>query len=225
MTSASGLLMIVMFAAMAAAGVHNVEAAGPRRLLGPAQVSLGAVKIRKVTVAGSGCPHETPLVSISADNQAVTIPFLEYQVAVPAALKDRQKSCTISIDLDYPAGWTYVASKWTYQGWVELQKGLVAYQSAKYYYQGGQPACERIAKWDALKKPIAGRSYTIQEVCPEGISFSPCGEVRGLNILTRMWIDNKKNYNAEGVIKAEVVDGEVKSWNLFVCHLYWQWCH
>ncbi|GBG42699.1 hypothetical protein CBR_g76151 [Chara braunii] len=217
------VFMLLMAFVAAAPAIDMVEAAGRKDLT--VGVALGTVKIKKVVVAGSGCPYETPLVTVSADNQAVTIPFYDYQVYVPAPIKDKEKACLVMVDLVYPPGWTYAMTKWTYQGWVELDPYVKAYQSAKYYFQGGKPMCELSGGFSGGKYGLTGRSYTFVDNCGAGVTYSPCGAVRGLNVLTRLWIDNSKNPKGEGVIKSEVMDGEVKSATLFICHLKWTYCY
>ncbi|GBG72148.1 hypothetical protein CBR_g11081 [Chara braunii] len=214
--------MAVVVSLLLSITMGDVAAAGrmpfPRQLLAPTPPS---VTIASVRVLGAQCPSSAPSVSISG-NDRIEIQFgSNYGVTVPTSATERQKSCNVIVDLTYPTDWSYVATGWSFHGWVELAPRLVAQQSAKYYHQGGVPACERTSRFAGGWRGLSGRPYTLSHTCPVGAPSSPCGAVRALNVITTLAIDNARNTNGQGSIKSTGGNGDS---SFFICQLSWTKC-
>ncbi len=178
------------------------------------------VRIRSVSYAGSGCQAGSVSQNVSPDLQAFTLLFDNFvaEVGPGVPLSSSRKNCQIAVDLDFPSGWSYSVATLDYRGFVNLDAGSVADQSAAYYFQGSGATAR-------LHTPMYGptnRDYQIRDTL--GISalvWSPCGLQRALNINTQIRLT--ANAGARGLITTDSIDGQFKT--LYRYGLSWQQCH
>ena len=96
------------------------------------------VRINEISYGGSGCPQGTVGKNIAGDGKAFTLTFSEFLAesgpGIPAGYS--RSNCQITVDLDFPQGWTYSVAKFDYRGYAYLDKKVKATQKSTYYFQG-----------------------------------------------------------------------------------------
>ena len=96
------------------------------------------VTIRNITYGGTGCPSNTVAASVSPDAKAFTLFFDQFvaQGGPGTTARDSYKVCNLSIDLRFPAGWTYSLVGVDYRGFAQLDPGVTGQQRSEYWIQG-----------------------------------------------------------------------------------------
>ena len=167
------------------------------------------VKIKSIAAAGTGCPLGTIAKNVSPDNKAFTMTFSEYIAEVyPESLPaDSRRNCNLTVDLDFPQGWTYSVVNFDYRGYVYLDRNVQAVAKAQYYFQSQ----EQYAEFKARISGSADKEYHFRDSLNlDSVVWSPdCdGVSRPLNIKTQIKVNNNRNKNGEGFITVDSIDGE-----------------
>ena len=166
------------------------------------------VSIASATHGGSGCPGGSLAASFSLDFQALTLAFDDYtaEVGGDAEMRKKRLFCQIMLQLDFPAGLSFALVDMTYTGWAELDAGISASQSSTYYFQGFQ----KDDKY-TFRTQLMGPFYDNYERTDtlEMLSWSPCNMRRGLNIVTSVQLDNKRNRRGYGMITLDSIEAQV----------------
>jgi hypothetical protein len=175
-----------------------------------------------VTANGTGCPAGTWEAAISPDGQAFTVTFSGYEAVVEPGQAFAVKDCNLAIDLRTPDGYSFSVSSFHYQGYATLdQDGMSASQSAKYYFRGNPVPAKEI-RTDLGGPYDDSYVFSDEEIPLEDMVWSPCGENRTLNALTRITVRNNDARSGHGYFNTSAVDGEVKT--VFRFGLAWQQC-
>jgi Domain of unknown function (DUF4360) len=166
------------------------------------------VSIVSMTHGGSGCPIDSVGASFSPDYQYLTIIFDEYAAEVGQYVDAPKKRlfCHLVLQLDFPAGLSYALVDLTYRGYADLDFGINAAQTSTYYFQGFKKDDQYSFK-TRIFGPFIGdydRTDTLGL-----LSWSPCNEKRGLNIVTSVQLDNKRNKTGSGLITLDSIDSQV----------------
>lgn len=166
------------------------------------------VSIVSMTHGGSGCPIDSVGASFSPDYQYLTIIFDEYAAEVGQYVDSPKKRlfCHLVLQLDFPAGLSYALVDLTYRGYADLDSGINAAQTSTYYFQGFKKD-DQYAFKTRIFGPFIGdydRTDTLGL-----LSWSPCNEKRGLNIVTSVQLDNKRNKTGSGLITLDSIDSQV----------------
>lgn len=176
-----------------------------------AQVNPGQVYIEGLTYNGSGCPLGTVAENLSSDRQAFTLTFSDYfaEAGPYAGPRDGRKNCQVTLDLKVPQGFQFSIATFDYRGFVDLDRGIQARQSASYYFQG-QGGTGRFGT--TMKGPLV-EDYTFRDTIGlASVVWSPCGESRALNINTSVSVSNRnrRQYpDAQGLITNDSIDGAI----------------
>ncbi len=166
-------------------------------------------RVRSMTYNGTGCPVNSVASNISPDRQAFTAIFSEYVVEVGPGVpfNQKRKNCQLNLDLDFPSGWSYSLFTVDYRGYVALERGVKATQSASYYFQGQ-------GKTATLKTTMTGpidENFSIRDTLGlEALVWSPCGAQRALNINSQVQADNSRASSKHGLITTDSIDGQLK---------------
>ncbi len=139
------------------------------------------VRLRNLSYAGSGCPAGSVATNVSASRDSFTLLFDSFVAesgrGIP--LSQSRKNCMLSVDLDFPSGWSYTVDTLETQGYVALDPGVRADVTTSFYFQG-QTATARFSS--SFYGPTS-RDYHIRDTL--GLSaqvWSPCGMQRALNL-------------------------------------------
>lgn len=161
-------------------------------------------RIRSLTYAGSGCPAGSVAGRIESRLDSFTLLFDQYlaEVGPGVPIMQKRKNCQINLDIDHPAGWSYAVLTIDYRGYVALERGVRAQQSAKYYFQG---AGSTATLTTTMTGPL-DRDYQIRDTLGlNAVVWSPCGARRALNINSQVLLDNAAAPGRHGLITTESI--------------------
>jgi len=179
----------------------------------PAQVYLNSI-----AYGGTGCPQGTVGSFISADRQTFTLIFDSYVASIGpgAAITETRKNCQLNLDLQYPAGFQYSIFSTVFRGYVGLDKGVTATQSATYYFSG---ETAQSTTSTAFYGPVS-KDYEIEsDISLTSVVWSPCGAPISLNIDSAVLLRSGVT-SATGQITDDSIDGKIT----FVVGVQWQKC-
>lgn len=154
-----------------------------------------SIAIRGITYAGSGCPAGSVHPNVSADRQAFSLIFDELVAeAGPGIPKtEGRKNCAITVDLRYPAGWSYALKRVDLAGTLALDEGTAGTQEVSAWFQGQ-------AQTTKVRSDFHGpelRDYQISdEIGEDALAWSPCGTQRALNINTSVRVSAEDDAHA-----------------------------
>jgi hypothetical protein len=166
------------------------------------------VGISSLTHGGSGCPVDSVGASFSPDFQYLTLIFDAYAAEIGQNVEAPKKRlfCQLVMQIDFPAGLSFALVDLTYRGYADLDPGINAAQTSNYYFQGFKKD-EQYAFKTHIYGPFNGdydRTDTLGL-----LSWSPCHEKRGLNIVTSVQLENKRNKKGSGLITLDSIDSQV----------------
>ncbi|GBG71804.1 hypothetical protein CBR_g9213 [Chara braunii] len=194
-------------------GIFQMAAAGGAEAPPP-----GTVRIVGVSSNGNGCPPGSTEVILSSDLLAITAIFSKYTASTPGAVAERRKSCTLSVDLVYPTGFSYAVATVTYRGYAQLEKGVVGTLAASYYFSGVPGTVKTLRK---LPSPINDNfEYTDKFVT---LAYTPCDlkAPRNLNLKSEIRVTpSKSSSKAAGLITVDSKDLSLKQ----IFSLTWEKC-
>jgi Domain of unknown function (DUF4360) len=199
LTLAAGAASLFSFASVSSA--HVLDAHDEPIL--PDQVN-----ILSMTHGGSGCPVDSVGASFSADYQYLTIIFDQYgaEIGTDIAAPKKRLFCHLVLQLDFPAGLSYALVDLTYRGYADLDAGIDAAQTSTYYFQGFRKDDQYSFK-TRIYGPFLGDYDRTDSLGL--VAWSPCNEKRGLNIVTSVQLDNKRNKSGSGMITLDSIDSQV----------------
>lgn len=176
--------------------------------------------IKDMTYNGSGCPIGTIANTISDDKKAFTLLFDSFiaEAGPGISLRDSRKNCQVTMDLDYPDGWTFALATFDYRGYMFLDDDVEARQSANYYFQG---EAANITRADTVKG-FADEDYHFRDVIPvDALMWAPCDKKRALNVNTSINVNNRKARSNSGLITVDSKDGQFAAYHALV----WRKCN
>ena len=176
------------------------------------------VRVRSINYAGSGCPAGTISGNLNRDATAFTLYTYSFlaEIGYGVPMTAKRKNCQLAVDLYVPSGWSYTIAEIAYKGYVSLDRGVTATQSAAYYFQGSALT----ARLNSTLKGPLNAEYRIKDTL--GISaevWSPCGAVRALNINSQVNLQSTSR-NASGLITLDRISGNFET----IYGLKWKRC-
>ncbi len=180
------------------------------------------ITIKRIQYNGTGCPLGTVAENISTKKDSFTLTFSEFvaEAGPGIPLSAGRRNCILTLVLDVPGGWQYSVGEFYYRGFLDLDQGIKAEQSATYFFEGqGLQGRFASSSFGPYEKDYV---YT-DKVGLASAVWSPCGVERALNINTAIRVDNtnRRQYpNAQGFITTDSVDGQIKQ----VWGLTWRRC-
>jgi hypothetical protein len=172
-----------------------------------AQTAPEWVRILKADGSGSGCPPGSISTVISPDLLSLTVKFSSFDARVgpnagPNSLPS--KSCTMSVLLDFPAGWSYSLITADYLGRADLGEDTVGEQTSTYWFQGFLPSGEEFRT--TLTGPFFS-AYSRRDELPVGARvWSPCGLRRNLNIDADVSVSNTANASSNAFMNVKIAE-------------------
>jgi len=160
-----------------------------------------------VNYAGSGCPSDTIEPILSGDARTLTIIFEEYEAMIDAATSPVvSKFCNMNIPIHIPQGWQYSLIDVTHRGSATLDPGVKATFTERYYFSG-----QRGKKVTRKTYGSYDDDYTfIDKFGIASFVWSPCGRDVGLNLRSKIKLDNRRNRNGFGLVDRESTDIDIK---------------
>lgn len=132
---------------------------------------------------GNGCPQGSASVSLSPDNQQLSVLFDSYTVQTSAqtARIDR-KSCNLSIPVSVPGGYSVSIIQVDYRGFNSLPRQARSQLSAEYFFAGSRGP--RSTK--NFVGPLNAQYETTDQLAASALVWSPCGAQTILRVNTSM---------------------------------------
>lgn len=176
------------------------------------------VQIRNYSYSGTGCPGGSLSTNVSPDLQTLSLLFDSFiaEIGPHVSQISSRKSCTVTMNLSYPNGWTFAVAEVKSFGYASLERGVNATQSASFHFQGN------IAASAQLKMRLTGpldRDYQFNErFSADQLVWAPCGVQRAISITTQLVLENSSNKKGRGLLTY----GDEQSINRF--KLIWRRC-
>ena len=166
------------------------------------QVTFG-----NINYGGSGCPQMSVSKMMSPDGKAFTLLFDQFvaDVGPTASILDGRKACQITVPLNFPAGWTFAISSFDYRGFVQLDPGVTAMQTATYYFMGESRQGQARS---VLQGPTSQDYHFHDDVATSAMVWEPCGKQLPLNIKADVRLMAYNRY-ASGMITLDSLDGKI----------------
>lgn len=167
------------------------------------------VRVRNIHYAGTGCPAGSVAENISPDRQAFTVSFDQYIAAIGpgVAITEKRKNCQLTVDLDFPPGWSFTIFSVDYRGYVSLERNVQGSQQSKYYFQGQAATGTLVSQFNG---PIDDDYQIRDELGLSAQVWSPCGAQRALNINSIVLLNNARNRNGSGLMTLDSIDGQLR---------------
>ncbi|MFC0431845.1 DUF4360 domain-containing protein [Kutzneria buriramensis] len=171
----------------------------------------GPVTIDLVSATGTGCQSGTTAVSISPDKQAFTVTYSDFTVQGHG--QTAHKDCTLTVQVNPPAGFTYGIDETDFRGFAHLDAGARGVVTSTYHFTGlpTRHATQTFAgpvddDWQFTDMPDAG-----------SVVHGPCKEHKPLTITADLKLDGQ---SAASFMTMDSTDGEVS----LRYHLSWLQC-
>jgi len=177
------------------------------------------LEIRSAVSGGSGCPSRNVIAGVSPDHERVYIMngALEAAAGPGRELSDSRKFCQITLDLDYPAGYSFaVSGEFPYRGAIALDEDVTAVLQIERFFSGEPMSTPIEFRFDG---PLGRRTFAVSEPVNAMSAFSPCGVDSLLNIKSSVRVSNLQNRDASGSIRV------MPPWGMQVLHLHWKRCN
>ncbi|MGK4005854.1 DUF4360 domain-containing protein [Sorangium sp. So ce1036] len=194
------------------AGVAALASASPAAAQAPDRVTID-----RITYFGTGCPAGTADVDVIDDRTAFLVTYRRFQAqAGPGVpLTQTSKACTLTIFLNYPAGWTYSVASVVYRGNVSLGPGTLANLRFRYSFPGHPSVLQDLN----LVGPRLGDFETRRAL--EQQAWAPCGgSVLPMTIAANGRVNNTAAPSRTALLTVEQTDGTFK----VILNLSWQRC-
>jgi hypothetical protein len=178
---------------------------------GPVVPNADEIYIRSVTYAGSGCPEQTVSQNISPDRKAVSFLFAEFLAEITAGMTEEEraiqgkKDCELTIDMQYPNGWTYSVASVDYRGFADFDDGVSAERRTTIKF-GDDAKHESFssALISGFKGDFSFRdTFDVKEEV-----LAPCGTVKPLIIRVEAELFAKDS-DSSGFLSLDTLDGEM----------------
>ena len=175
------------------------------------------VFVQSLTYGGSGCPQGTVSQNFNDDRTAFTLLFDSYVASMGPGvpLTESRKNCQLNIGLRIPQGWQYSWATVDYRGYMNLDAGVTATQSATYYFQGSQMQSRLATNF----RGPADRDYILSDAFPvETLVWSDCGARANVNINSAISVSGPRS--SQGLMTTDSIDGKVKQ----IYSMQWRRC-
>ncbi|MGF1425695.1 DUF4360 domain-containing protein [Kitasatospora sp. LaBMicrA B282] len=208
-------------AAFSATVLCALAFSGPAQALTFPPVPSGpGFTIGLVSLNGSGCPDGTAAVAPSPDGTAFTVTYSDYLAKSGAgtAPTDSRRNCQLTVQVHAPQGFTYAVAEADYRGYASLAAGASAQEQANYYFQGMQQTGTITHPFNG---PLNDDWQATDTTNIASLVWSPCGEVRDLNINTELRTDQgTADPTTTNYMTMDSTDGSLTT----TYHLDWAQC-
>jgi hypothetical protein len=178
--AAAGTAAVLLLGGSAAAPVTERAASRPP----------GAVSVRVVSAAGSGCPGRPAVTAQgTADPTVFTMrhPGVTARYGGSAQIFDRSKFCQVTVSVRAARGWTWTIGRAEHSGRAQLAAGVVGTATFSYYWTG-EPRTATHTK--SLAGPRSTAWTAADTIGLKRLGWAPCGANANLNIKTDVSVKN-----------------------------------
>lgn len=167
-------------------------------LTAPAAAATTPPQVELVAYGGSGCPNNTANFFPNLDGSGFTATYDAFEARTPR--DPALKACTLTIDIEVPAGLRVGIRKVTYRGEAALTRNGAGEFKAKYFYQGKgktlvHPGWSEEGEYEGEWQT----THNIKEAY-----WSECGKTARLNITQNLKVTGK----GANVMNLETADSQ-----------------
>ena len=190
-------LVALVAAGSAVLGIASQAEAQPYELVDAPE----GVEIRGLVYNGTGCPQNSVAGTLSEDRKALELIFGAFTAeASPLGLpSEARKFCQLTVDLDFPQGYSFSLVSADYRGYADLEEKVVGTQTSTYYFTGGFGRSFRTR----LVGPFSENYFRRDNLTLEAVVWSPCGATRPLNISTQAAVSTLASRNGAGLMTVD----------------------
>ncbi|MBV2168439.1 MAG: DUF4360 domain-containing protein [Bdellovibrio sp.] len=174
-----------------------------------------AIRLGQPAYGGTGCPAGSASVTLSPDQQALSILFDNYVAEAGGGRRVDRKSCNISVPVEVPSGYSVAVFQVDYRGFNSVPRGALSRFDAEYFWAG--------ARGPRISRTFAGPLSDVYTVTDNLIAstmvWTPCGASVNLRVNTSMMAQtNTRNEQTLATVdSADISSG-------LVYHLQWRRC-
>jgi hypothetical protein len=183
-----------------------------------AQVHADNLRLGEPGYGGTGCPAGSASVTVSPDQQALSILFDNYVTEAGGATGRQvdRKSCNITVPVYVPQGYSVAVFQVDYRGFNALPAGGRSRFNAEYFWAGSQgPTISR-----NFTGPINTDFTLSNNLIASTLVWTPCGASVNLRVNTSLMT----NTNAAYQQALSTVDSADISAGL-IYHIQWRRCN
>lgn len=180
----------------------------------PQEMPLDQVYIKNFSASGTGCTPGTFERNLSPDKKAFTITYSQFDAEIgPGVDPGRsRKNCSITLNLNVPAGYQYTVGKFNYRGYIAVDPGIRAEMKTLYFFQGNGLQ----GTYNRTQDGPFDNEFVFQDVVgfttnyvPE--TWSPCNVERAMTLNPTISLSRLPGAspNAAGAIATDSTDGEL----------------
>src|SRR5262249_33907744 len=118
-------------------------------------------------------------------------------------LSTGRKNCTLSIDLDCPAGWSFSLIDLDTRGYARFDAGASGLQKTSYYFQGQPDTGSFSHRFDG---PFDDDYMVRDELAVEATPWGSCAQHRALNVNTQVRVTTPGSTQA--LMTVDSLDGQ-----------------
>ncbi|UOF01298.1 DUF4360 domain-containing protein [Bdellovibrio reynosensis] len=180
------------------------------------EANANQLRLGQPAYGGTGCPAGSASVTLSPDQQAVSILFDSYVTEAGGGRRVDRKSCNISVPVHVPQGYSVAVFQVDYRGFVSVPRGAMSRFDAEYFWAGARGP--RVSR--TFSGPISD-VYTVSDgLLASALVWTPCGANVNLRVNTSMMAQT----NARNEQTLATVDSADISSGL-IYHIQWRRCH
>ncbi|MGZ3773593.1 MAG: DUF4360 domain-containing protein [Pseudobdellovibrionaceae bacterium] len=164
---------------------------------------------------GTGCPAGSASVTLSPDQQALSILFDNYVAEAGGGRRVDRKSCNISIPVHVPQGYSVAVFQVDYRGFNSVPAGAQSRFDAEYFWAGERgPHVSR-----TFLGPL-NTNYTVSDgLAASTLVWTPCGADVNLRVNTSMMAQtNVRNEQVMSTVDSADISAGI------VYHIQWRRC-
>lgn len=179
--------------------------------------NASGLKLGQPAYGGTGCPAGSASVTLSPDEQALSILFDQYVVEAGSERSFDRKNCNIAIPVAVPQGYSVSVFAIDYRGFVAVPRGGRAQLSVKYFLAGDGRGL-RTSK--TFNGPYSEDYLKSDNLGLEAVVWSGCGASTILRANTTMLVQtNRSGEQAMATVDSSDVQAGL------IYHLQWRRCN
>lgn len=174
------------------------------------------IRLGQPAYGGTGCPAGSASVTLSPDQDALSILFDNYVAEAGGGRRVDRKSCNISVPVQVPSGYSVAVFQVDYRGFNSIPRGAQSRFDAEYFWAGARGP--RISR--TFVGPVNDVYSVTDGLIATALVWTPCGASVTLRVNTSMMAQS--NARSEQTL-ATVDSADISSGLIY--HLQWRRCN
>lgn len=174
------------------------------------------IRLGQAAYGGTGCPAGSASVTLSPDQDALSILFDNYVAEAGGGRRVDRKSCNISVPVQVPSGYSVAVFQVDYRGFNSIPRGAQSRFDAEYFWAGARGP--RISR--TFVGPVNDVYSVTDGLIATALVWTPCSASVTLRVNTSMMAQS--NARSEQTL-ATVDSADISSGLIY--HLQWRRCN